>query len=149
MGNAWVDHDFTKKTAIRPKWFCHTQVKIWWKNCIDFFRIQPLIGSSCCNQTSGRPTLWMQGICTGRLVGGDLSPNNHSLFLTDCNPSQTERWRFANNFCLIYRWRQSGKMLQSLWISQSNWAQLLCNESLCIRWLKRLPSGCILVIVPI
>lgn len=128
-----------KKTAIRHKWFCHTQVKIWWKNCIDSFFlfcccIQQLIGSSCCNQTSRRPTLWMQGICTGRLVGGNLSPNNHNHWLIAILLRQNGE---ANNFCLMYRWRQAGNMWQSLWIR----AQLLCNESLSIRSLKRLLSG--------
>lgn len=36
------------------------------------------------------------GSCTGYLVGGNLSPTNHSLTQTDCNHFQTDQQRFAN-----------------------------------------------------
>lgn len=87
----------------------------------------------CCQRPAGclgnTLNLWATTFdrdCTGHLVGGNLSPNNHSLTQTDFYYSQRNWPRFANSCLLIYKHRQIADTLQSIEaINRSNQSEQL------------------------
>lgn len=144
LNHYWTSWYLQGVLHLPSKWEAITVVRVHSHQSKNRTSLQPGKISSCpviafhffcCQRPAGclgnTLNLWATTFdrdCTGHLVGGNLSPNNHSLTQTDFYYSQRNWPRFANSCLLIYKHRQIADTLQSIEAIKRS------NRSLPISW---------------